>query len=254
MGSWIWASASCKGVAHANAGTRKQDAQLTKTYGPDDETIGCIVADGAGSARFGGQGASLVCRTIGRHLADQQNRQSGLPTPDEVISWIDVARSTIALCASRRDLASRDFASTLVLAISDGEESLFLHVGDGGIAARSADSGSWICPTWPNQGEYASTTFFVTDDPSPSIRVCRIALLIDALAVFSDGIERLALDFSTCRPHAPFFDAMIQPIDSIDGQHGRSRALSSGLCRFLESSRVNERTDDDKTLVLAARR
>ena len=253
MNSWTWAAASCKGVSHSNSGTRKQDAQITKLFGPENQTIGCIVSDGAGSASFGGQGASIICRSFGRLITKHQETSTGIPTPEDALSWVDDTRSVILDCAERRDLIPRDFAATLVLAISDGANSLFVHIGDGGIVIRETETQSWICPTWPNQGEYASSTFFLTDDEPPPIRICMIEMPIDALAVFTDGIERLALDFSERQPHRPFFDAMIQPVTGADG-FGRNKLLSSGLQRFLDSDRVNERTDDDKTLVLAARR
>jgi hypothetical protein len=42
-----------------------------------------------------------------------------------------------------------------------------IHVGDGACAVRLNNARSWLVPSWPAQGEYASTTYFVTDDPKP---------------------------------------------------------------------------------------
>lgn len=176
-----------------------------------------------------------------------------IPTPEEALTWIQKTRDLIAAAAERRELSPRDFAATLVFAVTDGLKSLFVHVGDGGMAIRDEESGSWICPTWPNQGEYASTTFFVTDDTFPPVRICLIQNTISALAVFSDGIERLALNFAEEKAHEPFFDAMISPLDSAKVD-GKIRDLCESLSQFLDSDRVNDRTDDDKTLVLATRK
>jgi hypothetical protein len=75
---------------------------------------------------------------------------------------------------------------------------------------------------------------------------------IDEVAVFSDGIENLVLHSATRTVHAPFFDAMFPPVR----QHpsGFAADLSLGLEKYLLSPLICDRTDDDKTLVLATRR
>ena len=105
--------------------------------------------------------------------------------------------------------------------------------------------------TWPSQGEYASTTYFVTDDPEPRVTVSHVEEAVGEVAIFSDGIERLVLDFSSRTAFAPFFDKVFGPIDG--NSTGRDRALSKHLKALLESPSVCEKTDDDKTLFLAKR-
>ena len=51
------------------------------------------------------------------------------------------------------------------------------------------------------------------------------------------------------RPHAGFFAPLFSPLQTAE----RPDALVAPLRAFLESPRVCERTDDDKTLVLASR-
>ena len=104
--------------------------------------------------------------------------------------------------------------------------------------------------SWPDQGEYAATTYFVTDDPHAKLRVSRTEFPIVAAAAFTDGIERLALDFTTREPHFPFFDGVFRPLDE-SPTVGRDMVLSGKLSAFLDSEAVNKRTNDDKTLVLA---
>ena len=71
------------------------------------------------------------------------------------------------------------------------------------------------------------------------------------LALFSDGIERLVLDFSSHQAFSPFFDRMFESLKF--SAIGRNRVLSRDLRRFLDGPSVGERTDDDKTLILAKR-
>ena len=134
------------------------------------------------------------------------------------------------------------------MALSNGQETLVAHIGDGGIVARLADGGTWQALSWPDHGEYASTTRFVTDEPPTPLRTHITRQPIDALALFSDGIERMVLDMATQTPFARFFSTMAAPLPK---EPGKAHTLSSQLKAYLDSETVNSRTDDDKTLVMA---
>jgi hypothetical protein len=218
--------------------------------GPSASTLLAIVSDGAGSASFGGQGAALVCRTIIHQARVHFRENAALPTECDVWTWIDNVRDRISLAAMHRNVERREFASTLVAVLGADNGSLILHVGDGAAVLKIGDE--WVSPSWPESGVYASTTFFVTDDPAPRLRVTRTEAT-QFIAVFSDGLERLVLDFAKKRPHAPFFESMIRPVER-SGLTGIDKKLTSALRLYLDTPAVNERTDDDKSLILAARR
>lgn len=173
-----------------------------------------------------------------------------MPTDEAIWAAIDLARDRIARAASNHDCSMRSFATTLVLAIAMPGAQLATHIGDGAIVARSKD-GSWIALSWPEAGEYASTTYFLTDEPAPRLRIARSVHDIDALAVMTDGLETIALDEGAQEPHARFFDPMIAPVAAA-AETGALAEMSLKLGGFLRSERVCERTDDDKTLILAA--
>jgi len=96
-------------------------------------------------------------------------------------------------------------------------------------------------------------TSIKTYDPSPKPRIKRYVCSIDALATFTDGLERLALDFVNSRPHVPFFDGVCRPLRE-GATAGHESGLSTQLKEYLNSPAINARTDDDKTLVLAVRK
>jgi hypothetical protein len=175
-----------------------------------------------------------------------------LPDDGTIFDWIDIARDRIATVASRRGLIARDFAATLVASISAGTETLLFHVGDGGVVLLDSTTNQWVIGSWPEHGEYASTTSFLTDEPTAKVRITRIDVPIRGLAVFSDGLERLALRFADGQPHGPFFDGMFRPLLASSAS-GRDAALSRSLQRFMGSPTINERTDDDKSLIIAVR-
>jgi len=247
--SWRWAAASKIGTSHVKQGTRKQDAYAC--FEPAPATLCAIVCDGAGSAQFGGQGASVICRSLITGLREHFRQGRELPSDELIWSLIDQARDMLSAAAEKRYLSRRAFASTLLLAIASKAEALTVHVGDGAIVARDSQ-GCWRALSWPENGEYASTTYFLTDDPSPRARIVRWVEKFDAFAVFSDGIEDLALDQKAQTAHEPFFRSMSKPLDT-STETGRSVGLSRALTDFLGSERVCERTDDDKTLILASR-
>lgn len=252
MNTWTWAAASCRGTSHVRKNVRRQDA-FSCSFSTKEGTLIAVVSDGAGSAQMGGEGASLTCRTLITLARQFDFSQQQLPTDADIWSWIAVARERIERAAEARCLRPRDFAATLILLISSGEETLVAHIGDGSAVLQCSNTSEWNALSWPSQGEYASSTYFVTDYPEPRLNISRSNCPVNALAVFSDGVERIALDMAAQKPHKPFFDGMIRPVASTTIE-GFDPHLSQQLSKYLDSDVVNARTDDDKTLILAVRR
>ena len=255
MKHWTWACASHVGTSHIRTGLPLQDAYSCFTcLGGDRPVFVGIVSDGAGSAEFGGEGASLVCRSIGKSTRHHFSQSSELPTASSIEHWVDGARDLIYKAAGLRGKSARDFACTLVCVISDGEASVIVHIGDGCVVAREQSSAAWFAPTWPDHGEYASTTTFVTDQPEAKVRISTVDRNVDVLALFSDGIERMVLDMAAKIPSETFFNVIAQPILRSRVLAGKDAPLSLQLEDYLGGEQVNARTDDDKTLVIAALR
>lgn len=250
MRRWTWAAASQRGTSHQLDGSRCQDAYACFVV---RGTFVAILADGAGSAQKGGQGAWIATRVISQLVRQHLSRSSRSPTEDQVLDWLDEARDAIGRAAGNRELAPRDFASTLIVNILQPEETTVVHVGDGCAVGRVDSSSEWIALTWPAHGEFASSTHFLTEDPEARVAIARHVLGMSQVVAFTDGLERLALDFTAQRPHTPYFDGMIGPIQS-SSVVGRDAGLSMQLAKYLDSSAINERTDDDKTLVIATRK
>ncbi len=217
-----------------------------------NEALCAIVCDGAGSAEHGGEGASVICHTLTDALRRHFRQGAALPDNEDIWSWIDTARDRIGIAAEKRGKTPRAFAATLVMLVATRHAVLTAHVGDGAVVARLTDE-SWRTLSPPENGEYASMTYFVTDDPAPRLRITRVTEGHTGFAVFSDGIENLALDHRTDAPHAPFFKSMLDPLDKYE-KDGKSAKLSAALAGFLNSPRVCDKTDDDKTLLLISAR
>lgn len=247
-GGWRVAAARHRGESHARRGEAGQDALRLSFCG---DVLVAAVADGAGSAPRGGAGAALAVRAAaGAALAALRD---GLALADateaDIAAWLQAARASVAGAAARSGVPARDCAATLALAASDGRRTLIGHVGDGAVVGRCAQAG-WRALSWPDAGAHAGETRFLTEDP-PALRATVWDEPLDALALLTDGLERVALDFATQTAHGPFFERMTAPLRALP-RPGRDARLSHALGRWLGGAAVAARTDDDRTLVLCA--
>lgn len=247
---WTWASASVVGTSHIRSNTRKQDAYRCFVKAHVGSYFVSVLSDGAGSAAYGGEGASLACWAIGNAISKHIMRVGDLPTDQDFLEWIDDARDLIFAATKPRNSLPKDFAATLLVVVSDGGMTFAAQIGDGCTVLRDAGTNDWLIPNWPEHGEYASTTYFITDDVGVKCSMKRISTPINSIVMFTDGLERLALNFATYEAHIGFFDAVVAPV-ARSISDGKDFELSKQLAAFLSSDSVSSRSDDDKTLVVA---
>lgn len=247
--TWRWAAASVIGTSHVRNDVRLQDAYAISAVA--DGHIFAIVSDGAGTAEFGVFGAWLACRSLTVCFREWLRENSGFPSDEVLWDWIDELRDRIAGIAEHRASKPRQFASTLAAILISPDKVLTLHIGDSAVVGRNR--GTWEVLCRPENGEYASSTYFITDAPSPRLNIVRQPRTHDAFALFSDGVGDLALAHQDQVAHPGFFEPMIRPVDAAEGQ-GRLADLSAQLSTYLASASVCERTDDDKTLILISGR
>ena len=203
------------------------------------------IADGAGSAKASDVGSEEAVEHLLRQIA---NCGHGLiEVNDEIAAgWIQNTRDHLDDVAAERELPVRDFACTLLFAILADSGAVFCQVGDGAWIVKA--NGVYKPATWPSGGEYANQTTFIT---SPNWReVMQFNVLRQPLswvAGFSDGLQNVALHFASRSVHAPFFDSKFKALETTDDE----TSLRAPLMEFLSSAALAERSDDDKTLVLA---
>jgi Protein phosphatase 2C len=255
MFSWRWAGARSLGTSHIKAGIECQDfLACVEWQSAAGNVLVAVVSDGAGSASQAETGSRIVCFGLLRAVRDHFRNGRGIDDADDetVRDWIDSIRERISISASRNQFRRRDYAATLVAVLAGPRSAIVLHIGDGAAVVREHGSSSWIVPSWPFHGEYASTTAFVTDDPAPRLSIERLPVRIEHIAVFSDGLERLVLDHAQRTAFPPFFNRTLSPILA-SNVLGHDRSLSRALRSYLDSEAICDRTDDDKALILGAR-
>jgi hypothetical protein len=236
---WRAIGASAQGTSHIAGNLPCQDAcgHCRAYLGGEPVTI-LVIADGAGSAKA----SELGSRECVAHLLHTEIDE-GL-----AMCWLASARSHLEAVAVENSLSPRDLSCTALFAVLGESESIFVQLGDGAWVAEYRGKCEPI--TWPATGEYANeTTFLNSPKWKEAAQFRRWSESAMSVAGFTDGLQGLALHFATRAVHVPFFAPMFDALQRTDDE----ASLHVPLLDFLNSPLVNERTDDDKTLVLARR-
>lgn len=243
----VWGSVT--GEMHVDTGLPCQDSSAVAIVGPPGKQLAILVcSDGAGSASHALEGARQTCESVIALATAWGSSKESLPAKSDVTDWLHELRDQIAKMAAAEGLRSRDYAATVLAAVVAENEALYFQIGDGAIVELTEDRYSPVF--WPQGGEYAGTTHFVTDHSfEDKLDFSVVTRRVDELALFTDGIERLTLNFAERTAHQPFFRQIFGPLRATTAPE----TLSKPLQAFLGSENVAKRTDDDRTLILATR-
>lgn len=248
--SWRVIAASVPGTSHVATGDSCQDSclGLVETHPNRPPLLSMFVADGAGTAAHGREGAKLAIEASSVFVA----RMFALPEfrvdNELAVECVKAVRECIYAQAEQKGHKPRDYACTFLGVVSTDQETLAMQIGDGGIVL---DVGNGLeVPIVPMTGEYANMTNFVTDEDAIDVLVAQVfPSKAYKVSMFTDGIQRLAMNMATSTAHEPFFLPFFRVLSTAASQ--QEDILQSALVAFLNSPSVNERTDDDKTLAFA---
>lgn len=250
--NWRVVNASEVGTSHVGVGKTCEDSSWAsvEVTSAGIEVLSIFVADGAGSAACGGDGAEMAVQAAADFMAFKLAEPELVFNDALAVDLVVAVRARIYEAAEAQGLTARDFACTFLGVISSRLGTVVLQIGDGGVVV---DVGAGLeVPVVPMAGEYANMTHFVTDEDAVNVLVTRLfPEMASRVAVFSDGLQRLALNMATNTAHEPFFTPFFKVLAG--ASEAQEDELQSALVRFLASPAVNERTDDDKTLALAVR-
>lgn len=248
--SWRVVAGSAAGTSHTATGLPCQDSCWAQVDTPAGKTpvLSIFVADGAGSAQHGGEGAELAIKAA----AEFMQKKLALPEfglgDDFAVDCVMSVRAALFSAAEKERVRAREFACTFLGIVSTNQGTLIMQIGDGGIVI---DVGSGLeVPIVPMSGEYANMTHFITDEDAVDRLESRaFNKPVTKAAAFSDGVQRLALQMDTNSAHEPFFAPFFKVLSTATEE--QEDQLQDAMMRFLNSDAVNDRTDDDKTLALA---
>jgi hypothetical protein len=244
---WSTLGDSVAGTSHRARSVPCQDAFRTCTFGPAAEWLVIAAADGAGSSSHSDVGATVTCDEFVRRAAALEPEQ--LFTRDGMTAIFADVRTALFAAAERVNVRPREVACTALLAVIGPTSAAFAQLGDGAIVIGQGQDYRVIF--WPEPSEYANATDFLTDDSfAGSIRFETVTESINEVAALTDGLQRVALDFTARAAYPGFFRPFFNQLRNATDVE----TLSEPFHAFLGSDRLNDRTDDDKTLVLAVRR
>jgi len=252
---WRYAHASAAGAAHVNQNRVCQDRLVCRAIETDrGEILIAAVADGAGSTTNGQIGAEIACEYFFEQTAKfLKSKNASVESLNGEFGrhWITYLQEKIANAALEEKKPMREFAATLIGAVVGENGAAFYQIGDGGVVySVSGNPGSYCFGVEPAESEYVNMTDFITDATAAErLRFTFVEEAIEDLILFSDGIFAVAVDYQTTNPHEPFLMPMIAPLRIGKDING----LNEKLEKFLASSKINEKTDDDKTIILASR-
>jgi hypothetical protein len=255
---WRVVAAAAAGTSHIRGGKPCEDRCWAHVLpeldgaleGDSDGTrplLSLFVADGAGSASHAAEGAEAAIQAA---ISFIQQASSLILDDQTATECVAAVRASIQERAEAAGLTGRDYACTFLGVLSSPSSTLALQVGDGGIVLDVGAGLELSMP--PMSGEYANMTRFVTDeDALDALTTMIYPAPVNRVAVFTDGLERLAIDLSSLRPHEPLFERLFNVLEA--ASKAADEEIRAALVRFLDSPAVNERTDDDKSLALAVR-
>lgn len=258
--NWKYISASVLGTSHGRTDMPCQDSSECRVFttGEGAEILVAVASDGAGSAKRSDEGSALACALFLQEmeaLFGAEGTGDVRDVTDEFVkNWLTSFQREVSVRAEHEGLTPRDFACTLLAAVVGDDSAVFAQIGDGAIVVPAAEEPDEYCYIfWPQQGEYANQTYFATEaNAHENLQYSLVSQRVEELAVLTDGIQGLALHYETQSAHNPFFRPVFAWLRPAPEDY--SEKYTASLAGYLNSPKVNESTDDDKTLILATRR
>ena len=245
------------GTSHQNQGIPCQDYGDYRIF--SDVIIVGAVADGAGSAKYSDVGSKLVVETVLKCFSDineypqkQEELEQSFSQPlskeeaEKLFAKIvKIAITKLYEQAAKENYSVNDLACTLLVFVATPDWVVAMQIGDGFIVVRSQNS-EYQLLFQPDKGEFINETTFITSTNAvKDMRVKVISEKQEFICASTDGLEKVAIRLSDWKPFPPFFKPFEEYLhDTVNLEEDKY------LTEFLNSERLNSRTDDDKTLLL----
>ncbi|MEH2292421.1 PP2C family serine/threonine-protein phosphatase [Nostoc sp.] len=254
--NWKAVRGSAIGTSHQNQEIPCQDYGDYRIF--DDVIVGAV-ADGAGSAKHSDVGSKLVVETVLKCFSDihespqkEEELEEGFSQPlskeeaEKLFTRIvKIAIKNLQNQADEGGYSVNDLACTLLVFVATPDWVTAMQIGDGFIVLRSQDS-EYQLLFQPDKGEFINETTFITS--RNTLKEMQVEVIYEKqefICASTDGLEKVAIRLSDWEPFSPFFKPLEEYLDeSVDPRQDKY------LTEFLNSERLNSRTDDDKTLLL----
>lgn len=205
-----------------------------------------VVADGAGSAKYGKIGARIVCDT----LVDLLKNKPIENIKENIIHAIGVAREKLT---RHRFNKTKDregisvFAATVVGLVHHKGKGLFFHIGDGAAIAFNDDNLGKFIISKPENGHFSCETYFYTmTDWKKNLRFTKFSNY-NTFILMSDGLTT----FSFSNNYNQIEEKFLSPInDFLNSENVKCKAVDA-LNKTLGNPKAEKINPDDKTILWA---
>lgn len=241
MTNWTTTGASVKGTSHEQQGTECQDAHA---YHHDDQTLILAIADGAGSATHGGTGALLATTAATSYLAGALGRRRAPRVLKRVLQQtVEHTRRAIEQTAIARGHDVKHYATTFLAAVLQRDYIGIIQMGDGAIIIQDGDGTLRVLTTQQEREYVNEVTFLTCSTYHDELRISVLrARRLRAVCLVTDGVETLSVRRATNTPHPGFFNPLLN--NPVSPEQLVALLTSPGAC---------DRSDDDKTILLATK-
>ena len=226
-----------------------------------DQAVGhgevAVIADGAGSASRSDEGSRLAVDTAVATVAQGINLHPAVASAERMAQSLvrgpyDEPNTRWNGMGQRNDVPTRELAGTLIVAFASEDLVTAAQGGDGAAIACDIGSGSAKTLCAAHTGEYANKTTFITSRSQPH-EIAPVGHApgheYDSVALITDGLQNLALKM----PEREAFLGFRNPMLNDQAQTDEPEAVSARLHSFITGERVQSRTTDDVTIIIAAR-
>jgi hypothetical protein len=250
---WKAIGQSVIGSSHIANGKGCEDASVFRQFELEDGEVAFIgfISDGAGSAKHASEAAQTAVDTAVEFVYELLTEKVDW-AEKHLLSLAETVYEKLQWLSQQTGDELNEYSCTLLGSIILPHRTCFIQIGDGAIVRNGGD-GHFTTIWWPHNGEYQNTTTFLIDDPS--FRYLKMKIIderVDEVALFTDGLQMLALVNETESVHQPFFGNLFKWLRQVE-EPAHLEILDLKLSDYLSGEVINNRTDDDKTLVLVTR-
>jgi len=253
---WKAVARSSPGTSHQHQGIACQDYASYQVF--EDVIVGAV-ADGAGSAKYAEVGSQLAVETTLKFLSDyleKRKKSSGQkyspPLSEEEAEnlfgkTVTQVQRELSKQAVSRDCFAKDLACTLLVFIATPNWIAAMQIGDGFIVVHPENSEEYQLLFQPDKGEFTNeTAFIMSPNAVGEMQIRVIAENPKFICASTGGLQKIAIRFSDWQPFPLFFQPFEEYLRETDDPETEDQYLHD----FLNSERLNQRTNDDKTLLL----
>lgn len=237
--------ASVIGASHVASKTPCQDNHHYEFLDNNEGIVACV-SDGMGSASHAQLGSLTAAQFVTQFLKAEIELKN---TDEEIITIIKEGfiqtNEKLLEVANENEITIKDLNATLLVFLSLGERQFYGQVGDCTLIGKEEKGYSVIAKQ--QRGEYANATFSICNLDSVENGIFeKVEEYYSEVALMSDGMESISISAKDKKVSELFFNPFFKVFDHANLDQDK---VEESLKKFLDSKRISQKTDDDKTML-----